>query len=101
MAQENATNKAASADYEMIVAQMTALRNDLAKLAQSVETIASARSQAFAADMTEGMAEAANYINRKSHDADTRIEGAVSANPYIALGLAAGMGMLIGALTRR
>lgn len=101
MAQENAILKTAAADYDVVVAQMTALRAEIAKLAQNVETIATARGQAMAKDMTEGMNEAASYLTRKGHLADARIEGAVSANPYLALGLAAGMGLLLGALTRR
>jgi ElaB/YqjD/DUF883 family membrane-anchored ribosome-binding protein len=40
-------------------------------------------------------------MGRKGHQAELRVEGAVAANPYIALGLAAGMGVLLGALTRR
>jgi len=52
-------------------------------------------------DISDGMSEAASYINQKSHAADVRIEGAVAANPYIAMGMAVGMGVLIGALTRR
>jgi ElaB/YqjD/DUF883 family membrane-anchored ribosome-binding protein len=51
--------------------------------------------------MTDGMSEAANYLGRKGHEADMRVEGAVAANPYIAMGLAAGVGVLLGALTRR
>jgi ElaB/YqjD/DUF883 family membrane-anchored ribosome-binding protein len=47
------------------------------------------------------MTEAAAYMGRKGHQAELRVEGAVAANPYIALGLAAGMGVLLGALTRR
>jgi ElaB/YqjD/DUF883 family membrane-anchored ribosome-binding protein len=51
--------------------------------------------------MSDGMTEAASYLGRKGHAADQRLEGAVAANPYLALGLAAGMGILLGALTRR
>jgi ElaB/YqjD/DUF883 family membrane-anchored ribosome-binding protein len=32
---------------------------------------------------------------------DARIEHAVAANPYVALGLAAGLGLLLGALARK
>lgn len=101
MAQENTILKAATADYEAVMAQMETLRDDMAKMAHNVQAIASKRGHAMAKDMSEGMSEAAHYLGRKGHEADMRVEGAVAANPYIALGLAAGMGVLLGALTRR
>jgi ElaB/YqjD/DUF883 family membrane-anchored ribosome-binding protein len=101
MAHESAILKTAEADYDAVMKQMVALRDDMAKLALSVQTVASARGTAIAHDMTQGMTDAASYISRKGHDADDRIEGAVAANPYIALGLAAGVGLLFGAMTRR
>lgn len=101
MAQENANHRTASADYDAVVEQMAALRHDMMELARNVQTAAGTRSQALARDVTDGMNDAVSYLGRKGHDADVRIEGAVAANPYIALGLAAGMGILLGALTRR
>jgi ElaB/YqjD/DUF883 family membrane-anchored ribosome-binding protein len=99
MAQDPMTK--AAADYEAVVAQMTALRGDLAKLAQDVQKAATNGGHAMAGDISAGVTEASNYITRKGRDADLRIEGAVAANPYVSLALAAGMGVLIGALTRR
>lgn len=101
MAQENTLLKNATADYEAVLAQMEALREEMAKMTHNVQSIASRRGQAMAKDMSDGMTEAANYLGRKGHEADMRVEGAVAANPYIALALAAGMGVLLGALTRR
>lgn len=101
MAQENSLLKTATADYDAVMAQMTAMRDDMAQMAHNVQAIASKRGHAMAKDMTDGMSEAASYLGRKGHEADMRVEGAVAANPYIALGLAAGMGVLLGALTRR
>ena len=49
----------------------------------------------------DGLNDAAHYLGRKGHAADLRIEGAVAANPYLALGLAAGLGLLVGVMTRR
>jgi ElaB/YqjD/DUF883 family membrane-anchored ribosome-binding protein len=51
--------------------------------------------------MSQGVTDAANYLGRKGHEADVRIEGAVAANPYLALGLAAGVGLILGAMSRR
>ena len=52
-------------------------------------------------DVSDGVNEAVNYVGRKGHEADKSIEAAVSANPYIALAMAAGMGLLVGAMSRR
>lgn len=103
MANERADmkNSTVEADYADVVAQLAALREDMAKLASSLSSAASNQSQAFAKDVTDGMAEAARYVGRKTHDADVRLEGAVAANPYMALGMAAVVGLLLGALTRR
>ena len=70
-------------------------------MAGNVQSIASKYGHAMAKDMSDGMTEATSYLGRKGHEADVRVEAAVAANPYIALGLAAGMGVLLGALTRR
>ncbi len=103
MANDTSNMKTATpgADYDAVVVQLAAMRGDMAKLAAAMSTLASHRGQAFAQDLSDGMTEAANYISRKGHDGDLRLEGAVAANPYIALGLAAGMGLLVGNLTRR
>jgi ElaB/YqjD/DUF883 family membrane-anchored ribosome-binding protein len=101
MAMENSLLKTAAADYDAVVAEMAAMREDVSKLAHHVQTMASTRGQAMAKDVSDGMSEAAKYISQKGHNADQRVEGAVGANPYIALGLAAGMGVLLGAMTRR
>ena len=57
--------------------------------------------QAIVRDVSDGMNEAVNYMGRKGHEADKSIEAAVSANPYMALAMAAGMGLLVGAMSRR
>lgn len=103
MAIENINTKttAPGADYDAIVAQLAAVRDEMAKLAATVAASAQHRSQTLTKDLSDGMAEAAHYVGRKGHETDMRLEGAVAANPYIALGLAAGMGLLLGTLTRR
>jgi ElaB/YqjD/DUF883 family membrane-anchored ribosome-binding protein len=47
------------------------------------------------------MSDAATYLVRKGRNAEVQMESAVAANPYVALGLAAGLGFLIGAMARR
>ena len=75
--------------------------NFASSLSEDEVRIVGTRGHAIAQDMTQGMNDAVSYIGRKGHEADQRIEGAVAANPYMALGLAAGLGLILGALTRR
>ena len=101
MAQENTLLKTAAADYDAVMAQMAALRDEMANMAHSVKSIASARGHELGKDITDGLNSSARFLGRKGHEADVRVETAVAANPYIALGLAAGLGLLLGAITRR
>ena len=101
MATPNTNSASAGADLDALFAQIGVLRDDLAKLAHSVRASATQRGQSVAEDARETMHEAAGFIQRKGHEADLRLETAVAANPYIALGLAAGLGALLGALGRR
>lgn len=90
-----------SADYDVLVAQLAELRTDVSKLASSVGTAVGNGRQTLMHDVSEGVSQAAHYVGRKGHDADVRLEGAISTNPYIALAVAAGAGALIGVMTRR
>lgn len=89
------------ADYDALVAQITGLRDEMAKMASQVGASASQRGSAVAENLNQGMNDARAYAGRKTHEADLRIEHAVAANPYLALGIAAGLGLLLGAVTRR
>ena len=93
--------KTVAADFDAVVAQMAALRAEMAKMAQHVQGLATARGHDLAQDIIDSLAEAATFVTQKGHDADHRVEGAVAANPYLALGLAAGLGVLLGAMVRR
>jgi ElaB/YqjD/DUF883 family membrane-anchored ribosome-binding protein len=101
MAEDSTIQRAAAADYQAVMKQMTALRDDMVKLTHNVQSIASTRGHAIAQDVSQGVTDATSYLGRKGHEADVRIEGAVAANPYLALGLAAGLGLILGALFRR
>jgi ElaB/YqjD/DUF883 family membrane-anchored ribosome-binding protein len=89
------------ADFEGVVAQLSALRNDLAKLAQSVSATAESRGRKMATDISDGVGEAVHYVERKGLGAEAQLEKSVASHPFLALGLAAGAGLLLGALTRR
>lgn len=101
MAQEPLTTRGNGGEHDAIATQIAALRADFVKLAKSVQTDVTGNSNAMVRDVTDSLNEAAGYIGRKGHAADLRIEGAIAANPYLALGLAAGLGLVIGAMTRR
>lgn len=103
MAHEPPPQKTSDAipDYDALVAQLASLRGEMGKLASSVATAAGKSGNAIAQDMTNGLSDARRYVARRGHDVDLRVEGAVAANPYMALGLAAGLGLLLGVLSRR
>jgi len=101
MGHETSIHKTASNDYDAVLAQLEVLRGDIATLAGNVRTLANTGGHMMAEDMTYGMNEAVGYLGRKGRAADRRIEGAVADNPYVAIGLAAGMGVLLGAMARR
>ena len=88
-------------DFEGIVAQLSALRDDMTKLTGSVTALAERRGRKMASDISGGFNDALHYVERKGTGAEADLEKAVAMNPLVALGLAAGMGLLIGAMTRR
>lgn len=92
---------ALAADYDVLVAQLTAMREEMVRLAAQLGASATQNGKAVADTVSGGLHDARLYAGRKTHEADLRIEHAVAANPYMALGIAAGLGLLLGAMTRR
>ncbi len=88
-------------DFEGVVAQLTALRDDMAKLTGSVTTLAERRGRKMATDISDGVSDAVQYAERKTIGAEANLEKSVATHPLVALGLAAVVGLLIGAMTRR
>lgn len=91
----------AATDFDGLVAQLAALRDDMAKLSGSVTSLAEQRGRRMATNLSDGMTEAVNYVERKGVSAEADLEKSVATHPLMALGLAAGVGLLIGAMTRR
>lgn len=91
----------APTDFEGLVAQLAALRDDMTKLTGSVTTLAERRGRKMASDISEGFSEAVHYVERKGTSAEAELEKSVATHPLMAIGLAAGFGLLIGAMTRR
>ncbi len=92
---------AAPTDFEALSNQFSELREDLAKLSHSVSAIAERRGRRIGADISDGVGEAIHYAERKGKSAEAEIEKTVASHPLLALGLAAGFGMVIGAISRR
>ena len=102
MLQDGKTLKVpAATDYESLMAQFAALRDDVTKLTSSVTTMAERSGRKMASDISEGVSEAVHYVERKGSSAEAELEKSVATHPLIAIGLAAGIGLLIGAMTRR
>jgi ElaB/YqjD/DUF883 family membrane-anchored ribosome-binding protein len=103
MMHESKTVKDASisGDVDEISRQLSALRDDMARLAETVKAIAGRRGGNMAADIAEGFDEARRYAGTTGRSAEARFEGSVATHPLMAVGLAAGAGFLVGALSRR
>ena len=102
MLQDGKTLKVpAQTDFEALMAQLAVLRHDIAKLTGSVAALAERRGRRMATDMTEGVSEALHYVERKGSGAEAELEKSVATHPLMALAIAAGIGLLIGAVMRR
>ena len=88
-------------DYDALLAQLAAMRADMTRLAAQMSDSVNAHGAVVAQTVSDGMTDARHYAGRKAHDADVRIEQAVAANPYVALAMAAGLGLLLGAMARK
>ena len=91
----------AATDFDGLVAQLAALRDDMTKLSGSVTTLAEQRGRRMASNISDGVTEAVHYVERQSANAEADLEKSVATHPLMAIGLAAGVGLLIGAMTRR
>jgi ElaB/YqjD/DUF883 family membrane-anchored ribosome-binding protein len=102
MLQEGKTLKTAvSTELEDLMAQLKILREDISRLTHSAAGAAEGRGRRMASDISEGVSQAVHYVERKGSDAEADLHKSVATHPLMALGLAAGIGILIGAMTRR
>lgn len=89
------------ADLDALAEQLAALRAEMAALTQSVAATAERRGRKMAADVSEGMEEAVKYVETRGKSAEAALETSITQHPFLALGLAVGAGLMLGALTRR
>lgn len=103
MKNETSTSLGTSAanDYDEVSRQLTELRNDMSKLVQSVAGIATRRGNGLASDIADGYEEAKHYAEKNGKSAEAQLESSVAAHPWLAIGLAASTGLLLGAMSRR
>lgn len=97
----NTAGMSAANDFDEVSRQLTSLRHDMSKLVESVANIASRRGNGLASDIAEGYDEARHYAEKNGKSAEAQLEGSVAAHPWLAIGLAASTGLLLGALSRR
>lgn len=90
-----------AADFEAVSKQLAALRADMSRLSETISGIAGRRSSHMAADIADGFAEAQKYAAKTGRSAEQQLEASVAAHPLLAIGLAAGAGLLVGAMSRR
>lgn len=91
----------AETDIEAVSRQLSALREDVSRLTATVSAITGRRGSRLAADIAEGFDEAKHYAESKGRSAEAQLEESVAAHPFVTIGLAAGAGFLVGALSRR
>lgn len=88
-------------DLDALSKQLAALREDMSRLTHTVTGIAGRRGSNIASDISEGYNEAKHYVEKTGKSAEHQLEATVASHPLLAIGLAAGTGLLIGAMTRR
>lgn len=88
-------------DLAALMADLAKLRAEVTRLATQAAARASAQGEAVAEELEAAGEEARAYAGRKAKQADEAIHAAVVDSPYLALGIAAGLGLLLGALLRR
>ncbi len=87
----NATVKSTAKDAaDDLSQQIEDLRADLVKLAKTVRN-----------DMSEGIDVAGQQISQTRRDAQATATNAVIAHPLTAVGIAAGVGLLLGLMARK
>ncbi|WP_238370900.1 DUF883 family protein [Heliomarina baculiformis] len=82
-------------------AQIETLRKDLSSLTETITEIGREKKSELTNTARRKKAEAEDYISTQARDARDQATEFVSAQPATALGIAAGIGFLIGCLTSR
>jgi ElaB/YqjD/DUF883 family membrane-anchored ribosome-binding protein len=86
----NPSSLSAAVPAEDLTKQLESLRTDVSKLMSTVSE-----------DVSAGLGQAGRQIRRTGHDAQVAATDAVLKNPLTALGIAVGVGLLLGLVTRK
>ncbi|AZL59545.1 hypothetical protein EI545_12300 [Tabrizicola piscis] len=91
----------ASTDFAGLSAQFDVLRGDVATLTHSVTSMAEKRGRQMVSDISDGIGDAVHSVEQRGKTAEASIETTVASHSYLALFLAVGAGLMIGALSQR
>lgn len=91
----------APTDFAGLSAQFDVLRGDVATLTHSVTSMVEKRGRRMVSDITDDIGSAVHSVERRGKTAEASIETTVASHPYLALFLAVGAGLMIGALSQR
>ena len=68
---------ALAADYDLLLAQLTTMRDEMSRLAAQVAASATQNGKAMAETATAGLHDARHYATRQAHEVDLRVERAI------------------------
>ena len=79
----------ASTELEDLMAQLQVLREEVIRLTHSAAGAAEGRGRKMASDISDGVSQAVNYVERKGTNAEADLQKSVATHPLMALGLEA------------
>lgn len=88
-------------EYDILVAEMISVRDDMVKFAQSLQRVANPSTDSLGNDLLFGTTKASRHLGPEGHDAQTCFSATTTRNPYTAgvtLELAAEMSNLLDTL---
>lgn len=100
MAGASAANSV-SAEVEDLRRAVAEQRAQLAELAGKAGSAASSRARAISEDIVEGFDDATRAAARRGRRARRAVEDRIQSHPMMAVGVAAGLGVLLGLFLRR
>ena len=88
-------------DLDGMGSLLAGLRDDVTRLTGSVTTLAERRGRKMAADISDTVTDAVHTVERRGKSVEADVERSIAMHPFIAMGLSAGFGLLIGVMMRR
>lgn len=88
-------------DPDTVKAQLEAVRDDMARLAGTVAELTADKARAVSGEVSKSVESAATMVRGAGADLSEELRNAVERNPIMAVGVAASVGYLLGALSRR